>query len=235
MFFCHAARQYIINLSDWVQDGTALIPFSQPDRSGRGTTPGAVPSPLFDGLTFYVKNFPIVVHRLGLWRPLLDSLDVNTTATVGLRNRRTNELLFHVTFGAVDRGGSAAAPGGGPESGYAFARTPNKKSRDLPANFEGVLQLRLRNATGGRLPPLHTRSLKLEECVVQFHHQLGNPGIFIITGNNFLLPLFYMALDVINDFDAGTIDYKGPSNGFARIKVITSKRHKKVTLVILCT
>ncbi len=126
-----------------------------------------------------MKNFPIVVHRLGVWRPLLDSLDVNTTATVGLRNRRTNELLFHVTFGAVDRGGSAAAPGGGPESGYAFARPPNKKSRDLPANFEGVLQLRLRNATGGRLPLQFTTAL---ECAVQFHYQLGNPGIFIITG-----------------------------------------------------
>ncbi len=184
---CYAARQYIIILSDWVQDGTALIPFSQPDRSGRGTAPGAAhstPPPLFDGLTFYVKNFPIVVHRLGVWRPLLDSLDVNTTATVGLRNRRTNELLFHVTFGAVDRGSGVAQ--GGQESGYAFARPPNKKSRDLPANFEGVLQLRLRNATGGRLPPLrHMSFLQSEECFVQFHHQLGNPGIFIITGKIF--------------------------------------------------
>ncbi len=183
-FLCHAARHNII-LSDWVQDGTALIPFSQPDRSGRGTTP-STPPPLFDGLTFYVKNFPIVVHRLGVWRPLLDSLDVNTTATVGLRNRRTNELLFHVTFSAVDRG-SSPAPGGGQESGYAFARPPNKKSRDLPANFEGVLQLRLRNATGGRLPPRHMSFLQSEECVVQFHHQLGNPGIFIFTGNNYFI------------------------------------------------
>jgi hypothetical protein len=178
-----------------------------------------------------VKNFPIVVHRLGLWRPLLDSLDVNTTATVGLRNRRTNELLFHVTFSAVDRGSAATAAGGGPESGYAFQRPPNKKSRDLPANFEGVLQLRLRNATGGRLPTRHMSFLQSEECVVQFHHQLGNPGIFIITGNHYLLPLVYFGAGR-NDFDAGTMHTRsppsyGPSNEFARIKVIKSKPHIK--------
>ena len=131
-----------------------------------------------------MKNFPVVVHRLGLWRPLLDSLGGSQdTVTVGLRNRRTNELLFHVTFSAAtDRSAAAggSSSGGGPEAGYVFQLLP-KKSRDLPANFEGSLQLRLRNATGSLVAGLPA-AFQQRECLVQFHHQLGNPGIFMITG-----------------------------------------------------
>jgi hypothetical protein len=77
---------------------------------------------MYDGLTFHVKSFPIVIHRLGLWRPLVDSLAANETVTVGLRNRRTNELLFHVTFTTEQQQQQLprVAVTDGPEAGYAF-------------------------------------------------------------------------------------------------------------------
>lgn len=165
-----------LQVPGWIQDGTPLIPFGETDSSSsRSGVKETLTGPVYEGFTFLVKNFPIVVHRLGLWRPLLDSLGLNETVTVGLRNRRTNELLFHVTFSAADR----AANGGG--GGYYAFQPLNKIRRDLPANFEGSLQLRIRNATGSRLALLPT-AFQPRECAVKFHFQLGNPGIFVITG-----------------------------------------------------
>jgi hypothetical protein len=135
--------------------------------------------PIYEGLTFHIKNFPIVVHRLGLWQPLLEHVGLNETVTVGMRNRRTGDLLFHVTFSAADLAQSSTA-GSSEMTGYVF-QSLHKKSRDLPANFEGILQLRIRNATGSRLHMLPA-AFQPRHCAVNFHYQLGNPGIFIITG-----------------------------------------------------
>ena len=170
----------------WVQDGTPLIPFSKHlERPGRptATTTITTPGPIYEGLTFHVKAFPIVVSRLGIWRPLLDSLGTNESVTVGLRNRRTNELLFHAAFSGDDRTLLPVAADG-PEAGYAF-QALNKKSHraDLPAGFEGSLQLRMRSAaTGSRSAQTRPAAFQATECTVKFHNQLGNPGIFVITG-----------------------------------------------------
>ena len=179
----------------WVQDGTPLIPYSQePDRPTRNTIASSTANPgaIYEGLTFQVKNFPIVVHRLGLWRPLLNSLSPNETVTVGLRNRRTNELLFHVSFSAADRTLVPTASDG-PEAGYAFQALDQKKRADLPGNFEGTLQLRMRSAaTGSRSALTRPASFGETECAVKFQYQLGNPGIFVITGTNVHKPIMFI-------------------------------------------
>jgi hypothetical protein len=58
-----------------------------------------------------------------------------------------------------------------------------QRAAELPANFEGSLQLRMRNAaTGSRAAQLRPTAFTATECAVTFHNQLGNPGIFVITG-----------------------------------------------------
>merc|ERR550534_1324414 len=147
------------------QLGSMTVPFLLPEDD-RSSSKGQGAS--YQGFTFTVRSFPILVEALGLHIPLLKNLATKSNSseiTVELTDSVSKQLIYHVSFNQSDLKTTKR------EVGYLYK---DLKNRHLPLeNFEGHLSLRFSSPDMPRVP---------RRCSVTYGEDFGVMGLIETTG-----------------------------------------------------
>jgi len=157
--FC---TEWKLKVPAWIDD---TVPFLLPEDD-RSSSKGQGAS--YQGFTFTVRSFPILVEALGLHIPLLKNLATKSNSseiTVELTDSVSKQLIYHVSFNQSDLKTTKR------EAGYLYK---DLKNRHLPLeNFEGHLSLRFSSPDMPRVP---------RRCSVTYGEDFGVMGLIETTG-----------------------------------------------------